>query len=105
MNGIESFEVQITTVHHIETARFCDEQVQNLDIVDSSFGNVDKFRDTAAQIQKGMEFDCSFGFAEPRPGKEFQTQVYSGGIEGVGGLLSNWNTKVVVEIEIAGDTN
>ena len=87
MNGVESFEIQIAAVHHIEGARFCNEQVQNLDIVNSSFGNMDEFRDTAPQIQQGMEFDCSFGFAKPCPGKERQTQVYGGGIEGVGGLL------------------
>ena len=101
---MEPFEVQIAAVHHIEGARFCDEQIQNIDIVYPSFGNMDEFRDAAAQIQKGMKFDCSLLFPKPCPGKELQTQVYGGGVESIGCLLQ-LDPKVVVEIEIASDTN
>jgi len=83
---------------------FCDEQIQNIDIVYPSLGNMDEFRDAAAQIQKGMKFDCSLVLPEFCPGKQFQTQVYGGGIEGIGCLLQ-LDPKVVVEIERSGNTN
>lgn len=60
--------------------------------------NVDEFRDTASQIQQGMKFNCGFGFPEPCPGKEFQTKVYGGRIEGISRLFQ-LNTEIVVEIE------
>ena len=87
MDGIESLEVQIATVHYIKGTGFCDEQIQNIDIVYPSLGNMDEFWYTAAQIQKGMKFDGCLGFAELCPGKELQTQVYGGGVESVGRLL------------------
>jgi len=104
MDGIEPLEVQIPAVHYIERTRFRNEQVQDVDIMCSSFGNVDKFRDTAAQIQKSMKLDGSLVVAEPRPGKELQTQVDGGRIECIGRLLQ-LNTKVVVEIKRSGYLN
>lgn len=61
MNDVESFEVQISSIHNIEGTWFDNEQVQDIDVVYSSFGNVDELRDIAAQVQQGMQLDCSLG--------------------------------------------
>ena len=79
-------------------------QVQDVDVVYFSFGNMDEFRDAAAQIQQGMKFDGSLVFPKPRPWKERETQVYGCGIEGIDCLLQ-LNPKVFVAIERSGDTN
>ena len=65
MDGIKPCEIQVTTVHHVKGACFYQEQVQDVDIVYPAFGDMDELRYAAAQIQKGMEFDSSFGFPEP----------------------------------------
>ena len=104
MDSVESFEVQIATVYYIERTWLDNKQVQDVDVVYFSFGNMDEFRDAAAQIQKGMKFDGSLGLAEFCPGKEFQTQVYGGGVESVGRLLQ-LDSEIFVCIKRSGYPN
>ena len=48
-----------------------------------------------------MQFDGAFGGPEARPGKDGQTQVDGGGIEGVDGVFE-FDAEVLIEIELPG---
>jgi len=51
MDSVESFEVQIATVYYIERTWLDNKQVQDVDVVYFSFGNIYEFLDTDMQIQ------------------------------------------------------
>ena len=104
MNGIEPCEVQVTAVHYVKGTRFYQEQVQDVDVVYPAFGDMDEFRYTAVQIQKSVEFYGSLGFAELRPRKEFQAQLYGGGIENIGRFFQ-LHAEIVVDIKKSGYPN
>ena len=67
VEDVETAKVQVAAVHDVEGAGFGQEQVEDLDIVQFAVGDVDKGRDTAAQVKQGMQFDSAFGGAEAGP--------------------------------------
>jgi hypothetical protein len=54
LKDVESGEINVAAVHHIERAGLQGEKVEGIDIVQFSRGNVDKTRDVAAQIDQGV---------------------------------------------------
>ena len=72
--AIESSEIDVAAIHHIEGARLQNQFVQDADIGLFALGNRDKRGDGAAQIQKRVQFDRRLGPAETRPGKQVQAQ-------------------------------
>jgi len=85
--NVESFKVQVTAIHDIERSRFRNEDVEDIDVMERSFGNLDERGDVAPKIQKGMHFDGSFMLAERCPGKYGQAKVDCCGIQGVGSFF------------------
>ena len=47
----EALEVEVGTVEEVEGARFGDEHVEEIDVVEFAVGDVDKARDRAAQVE------------------------------------------------------
>jgi hypothetical protein len=86
-NGIESGEIREAAIHNVESTGFQRDQIQNVDLVEFSIGDMDKAQDVAPQIQQGMETDCSLCCPKSCPGKEGQTQVDRCGIQGVNCVL------------------
>ena len=80
-------EVQKATIHNVEGACFQRDYIQDVDLVEFSVGDVDKSRDTAPQIQQGMETHSPLGLSESCPGKEGQAQVDGRGIQGIDRVL------------------
>ena len=73
--------------------------LQNVDIVQFSVGNQDKFGNVALEIQQRMQFDRPFGSPKLRPGKQRKAQVDRGGIQGVDRGVE---TEVVAQLELLG---
>ena len=72
---VQSGKIQITAIHDIESAGFQGDEVEAVDFVKLAIGDVDKRRNASAEIQKCMEFDCAFGFAEIGRWKHGQAQI------------------------------
>src|SRR5208337_1046216 len=87
MQRVESCEIQIPTVHHIESASFGDQYVQDVDVVPFAVGNMDKTGDCAAQIQQRMQLDRRLGRAKRCPRKQRQTQIDGGGVQRIYGVV------------------
>ena len=91
-------------IHNIERSRLEDELVEPVDFVSFPLGNQKEAGDGAAQIQQGVDLDGGLGGAKSRPGKEAQTQVDGGGVQGVSGGVE-FHGEVVVSIELARSSN
>ena len=68
------------------------------------FGNVDKRRDVAAQIQQRMQLDAGLGGAEQGPGKHGQAPIDGGGIERVDGVVE-FQPEILLGVQWARDAN
>ena len=87
MQGVESSEIQISPVHHIEGAGFGDQDVEYIDVVPFAVGNMDKTRDLTAQIQQRMHLDRALGRAKRRPREQRQTQIDGGRVQCIDGVV------------------
>jgi len=81
--GIEPPEVQIATIHDIESSRLGYQDIEYIDVMELSLCDFNERGDIPLKIHECMHLDCGFMFAERRPGKEGQTQIDCGGIESV----------------------
>lgn len=104
MKSKETSEIEITAVEDVKAAGLRNEIVQNPDIVRFSICDLDKRRDRASQIEKGMELDGAFALAEYSPRKKRQTQVDRGRIEGIDGVLQ-FESQLFAGIESPGLTD
>ena len=77
----EAFKIQIASVHDVNGADLRKQQIQDIDLVDSAFGNGDKRRDVASQIQQRMEFNRSFRFTKIGPREHRKTKIDNGGVQ------------------------
>ena len=96
--AVESTEIEVAAVHHIEGTGFDRQNVEDVDIVDLALGNQHKTRDISTQVDQRVKFDSSLVASKPSPGEKRQAEVDGCGIQRVGGLLE-LNTEVVGEVE------
>src|SRR5690606_935873 len=87
MQHIQPLEVEVASVQHIEGPGLREQQVQDIDVVEFSVRDVDEARDSAAQIEQGMNFDGCLGLLEARPRKQRQAQIDRGGVQRVDALM------------------
>src|SRR4029077_3429619 len=80
---IKPFEVDVSSVHDVESARLGQQQVQNVDVVQFAIADVEKRRDVAAQVQERVQLDGCLGRAKRSPSKQRQAQVDGAGIQSV----------------------
>ena len=80
---VETGEVEIGAVHDVEGSRLRGHDVEDVDVVEPAFGDVNECGDVAAQVEERVQLDGRLGLPEPRPRKERQAQVDRGGIERV----------------------
>ena len=83
MEAVETREIEIAAIHQIECARFGQQLIEDVDLVQFAVADVEKRWDITAQIEQGMQFDGGLGRAEWCPRKHRQTQVDGGGIQRV----------------------
>jgi len=101
MKGKKPREVEVAPVENIEATGLGNEIVQNPHVVRFSIRHLDKRRDRTPQIEKGMELDGAFAFAEKGPGKKRQTEVDGSRVEGVDGVFE-FQTKILVGVKTTG---
>jgi hypothetical protein len=101
---IKASEIDVAPVHHIESACFQDELVEDSHIVDFSLCNSDKRGNISSEVEQGMELDGSLVFAKPSPWKERKTQIDCGRVERVSSLFQS-ETEVVVSVKLPCNSN
>ena len=101
MENIEARKIEIATIHHIDGAGFGNEVVQDVEVVNIALGNLDKAGNVAAQIQQGVDFDCSLALAKPGPRKQGKTKIDGRGIQCVNGLFQ-FDCELVASIQNTG---
>lgn len=86
MHAVETLEVEIPTIHYIESSCFGNKQIQDVDVVHLAVADMDESWDSTTQIQKSMQFHRSLRFAELGPREHCQTEIYSSGIQSIDGF-------------------
>jgi len=61
MHLIKPGKVQIAPIHHVKRPRFDRQDVQYFDVVHFAVADVDKGRNSSAQIEQGVKFDGGLG--------------------------------------------
>src|SRR5438270_4301382 len=67
MQHVEPLEVEIAAVHHVNGTGFGEQQVEDIDIVQPSVGDVNEARDGTAQIEYSTYLDCGLAGTYRRP--------------------------------------
>ena len=86
MQDVQSREIQIPAIHHVNRTGFRDQHVQDIDVVQLSIGDVNEARDRTAQIEQRMHLHGGLGRAEERPREDRQAEVDCRRIERVDGF-------------------
>ena len=86
MQAVETREVEISSIHHIESSRFWHKQIQDADILHLAVADMNEGRNGTSQIQKSMEFDSSLCFSEFCPWEQCKTQIDGSGIQSIDGF-------------------
>ena len=68
LQAMESIEVEIGSVHHIEGTGFDRQDIEDGDIVSLAVGNPHKTRDISAQVDECVKFDRGLVASEWSPG-------------------------------------
>jgi hypothetical protein len=78
MEGVESREVQISSIQDVEGTRLEREIVEDPNIVRLSLRYMNKSWYRALQVEKRMELDGALAFAERSPGEKASSSVLCG---------------------------
>ena len=102
MDGVEPGEVHVAAIHHIIGTRLWNQNIEDLDIMHFSFGNIDEFRDAASDVEQSVQFDGGLGPAKSSPWKQSKAQVDGSGVERVDGGFLKLGAEVLIGIERSG---
>ncbi len=80
---VESLEIDVAAIHHVEGAGLGDDLVEDIDVVHLAIGDADKRGDIAVQVEQGVHLDGGFVLPELRPREQRQTQIDGRGIQRV----------------------
>lgn len=101
MDHMQTGKIEIAAIEDIDGAGFHGNLIEDVDFVDLSVGDNNNCRDTAPQIQKGMQFDSALALSKNGPGEKRQTQIDGGGIQGVY-CLFQFYPEVLADIKFSG---
>ena len=104
MEFVKASEIDITPVHQIGDARFEEELVEDVDIVNSPMSNNNKGGNAPVQIQERVKFDGGFVFPKFRPREKSETEIDGGGVQSVSRLVE-FQPEIVGVVEPPGNTN
>ncbi len=83
MKPVEPTKIDVALVHDVEATGLETHVVEKMDIVHLTTCNADKRRDIGFQVQLGVNLDGALVTTMLGPGKQRQTQIDDGGIQGV----------------------
>src|ERR1035438_1699348 len=72
---MKPLEINIATVHHIESPSLYRQFVEDVDVMHLAVGNANECGDVAAQVEQGVHFHRPLVLAEPGPRKHRQTKI------------------------------
>jgi len=98
MDGIKTFEIQISAVDNVEGSWFEGQLIENFDVVNLAMGDNYKRGDASSEIQEGMQFHSAFVGSELGPREKGKTQIDSGRVQGIGGLIQ-FDAEGIVGVE------
>ena len=98
---IQSLEVHVAAIHHVESAGVEEQFVEPENIVLSCAGDVNAGRNRAPQIELGVHLDSRFGSAKVGPWEKGQREVDGGRVQGIDSVFQ-FQTKVFSGIERSG---
>jgi len=98
MEFVKASEIDITPVHQIGGARFEEELVEDVDIVNSPMSNNNKGGNAPAQIQEHVKFDGGLVFPKFRPREKSETEIDGGGVQSVSRLVE-FQPEIVVVVD------
>ena len=87
MGRIKPFEIQIPPIDNIESSRFEDQLIEDIDVVNFAVSNNDKGGNTSSEIQKSVQLHSAFVNSEFGPREKRQTQIDGSRVQSVGGLI------------------
>ena len=67
MQRIQSGEIDIASIHHIDDTRLRHKQIECIDVVHFTVGDMDETGNATAQIQQSMPLDRGIGATEVSP--------------------------------------
>src|SRR5258708_1673355 len=83
MKGEETGEIDIAAIHYDEGSGFDGENVESVQIVALSAGDIDEGGNGAVNIDQGMKLYGRLGFSEFGPGEERQAEINGGRVKSV----------------------
>ena len=87
LQAMESTEVEIGSVHHIERPGFDRQDVEDRDIVSLAVSYPHETRDISTQVDERVKLDGGLVASELSPGEQRQAEIDGRGIERIGGML------------------
>ena len=84
---MESAEIEIRSVHHIEGTGFDRQDVEDGDVVGLAVRNPYETRDISTQVDERVKFDGGLVASELSPGEQRQAEIDGRGIRRGGGLF------------------
>src|SRR5260370_24299840 len=87
MKQVEALEIDVGPIHHIKGIGLRQNLIQDVYVMNLAIGNLNESGDGTAYVEQGVHLHCPFSRAEPRPGKQRQTQVDGRGIQCVDGAV------------------
>src|SRR5580704_9428389 len=86
LHRIQSGEINVPSIQHIEGAWFTDQRIQEVDFVYGPLRDMDHRGNVAPQVQERMQLDGPLAVMEPGPGTKREAELNSRRVEGVDGV-------------------
>ena len=86
MNSIEPLVIDVSPIHDIESTRFEDQLIQDIDVVDLGGRHHHNAGDVPSQVQQGVQLDSRLGLPEFRPWEQRKTKVDGRGVQSIRSL-------------------
>lgn len=105
MHGVKSSEIQVTSIHDVESTRLDRHEIQHVDFVQFAVADVYKRWNSATQVKQRVQFDGTFGFAKRRPVEQAQAQIDRCGVQRVDRVLQVQADQIGIAVKLARSTN
>src|SRR5579862_9824552 len=101
---MQASEIDVSSIHHVEGARFDRQVIEYGHIVRFPVSYADKTGNVAPQVDQRVKLHGTFVTTKSRPRKQGKTKIDSCGIQGVGGLFERY-CEVVLGVQGSGATD
>ena len=72
---IQAREIDVAAIHDVDCPRLGQQEIEGMNVVQFTLGDVDETRDAPAQIKQGVHLHRRLGGAKVRPRKQRQAQI------------------------------